>query len=68
MAYEGLLPVRLTEILGDAESAAVVTGPAGSAAWLLSAAGAAFARGSAGGSGWLLPQRFCASSRESRWG
>lgn len=41
MAYEGLLPVRLTEILDDTKAAAVITGPAGSAAWLLSAAGAA---------------------------
>lgn len=41
IAYEGLLPVRLTEILDDTKAAAVITGPAGSAAWLLSAAGAA---------------------------
>jgi MFS family permease len=39
--YETLFPVRLTEILADPESAAVVTGPAGAAAWLLSAVGAA---------------------------
>jgi MFS family permease len=39
--YEGLVPVRLTEILDDPASAAVVMGPAGAAAWLLSAAGAA---------------------------
>lgn len=39
--YEGLFPIRLTEILADPESAAVVTGPAGAAAWLASAAGAA---------------------------
>ncbi len=39
--YETLLPVRLTEILDDAEQAAVLVGPAGSAAWLAGAAGAA---------------------------
>lgn len=39
--YETLLPVRLTEILDDAEQAAVLVGPAGSAAWLASAVGAA---------------------------
>lgn len=39
--YETLLPVRLTEILDDAERAAVLVGPAGSAAWLASAVGAA---------------------------
>ena len=39
--YETLLPVRLTEILDDAEAAAVLVGPAGSAAWLASAVGAA---------------------------
>jgi MFS family permease len=39
--YETLFPVRLTEILADPEGAAVVTGPAGAGAWLLSAAGAA---------------------------
>lgn len=33
--------MRLTEILADPEAAAVVTGPAGAAAWLLSAVGAA---------------------------
>lgn len=41
--YEALLPVRLTEILEDPERAAVVVGPAGSAAWLASALGAAMA-------------------------
>ena len=41
--YEALLPVRLTEILGDAEQAAVIVGPAGSAAWLAGAVGAAMA-------------------------
>jgi MFS family permease len=39
--YETLFPIRLTEILDDAEQAAVVTGPTGAAAWLLAAAGAA---------------------------
>jgi MFS family permease len=39
--YEGLVPVRLSEILADPTAAAVVVGPAGAAAWLLSAVGAA---------------------------
>lgn len=39
--FEGLFPVRLSEILGDADRAAAITGPASSAAWLVSAAGAA---------------------------
>jgi MFS family permease len=39
--HESLMPVRLAEILGDADQAAAITGPAGSAAWLASAAGAA---------------------------
>lgn len=39
--YEALLPIRLTEILDDPEQAAVIVGPAGSAAWLASAVGAA---------------------------
>jgi len=38
--YESLFPVRLTEILADPQAAAVVTGPAGAAAWFLSAVGA----------------------------
>ncbi|HET7328158.1 MAG TPA: MFS transporter [Nocardioidaceae bacterium] len=41
VAFESLTPVRLTEIVGDADQAAVITGPASSAAWLASAAGAA---------------------------
>lgn len=41
VAFESLTPVRLTEILGDADQAAAVTGPATSAAWVASAAGAA---------------------------
>lgn len=39
--YEALPPVRLEELTGDIELAAVITGPAASAAWLASAAGAA---------------------------
>jgi len=39
--YEALPPIRLTEILDDPEQAAVIVGPAGSAAWLASALGAA---------------------------
>ena len=40
-AFESLTPVRLTELLGDAERAAALMGPAGSAAWGASALGAA---------------------------
>ncbi|WP_435830173.1 MFS transporter [Micromonospora echinospora] len=39
--FETLLPVRLAEVTGDADRAAVLLGPAGSVAWLASAAGAA---------------------------
>ncbi|WP_230977459.1 MFS transporter [Georgenia yuyongxinii] len=41
VAFETLTPVRLAEIVGDAEAAAEIAGPAGAAAWLASAAGAA---------------------------
>lgn len=40
-AYESLLPVRLAEIVPEAERAAVLVGPTVSVAWLLSALGAA---------------------------
>jgi MFS family permease len=43
VSYESLLPVRLAEVLGDPERAAALLGPAGSVAWLASAAGAALA-------------------------
>jgi len=39
--FETLMPVRLTELLGDADDAAALMGPVGSAAWAASAAGAA---------------------------
>ncbi|OZV78735.1 MFS transporter [Micromonospora echinospora] len=39
--FETLLPVRLAEVTGGADRAAVLLGPAGSVAWLASAAGAA---------------------------
>ena len=39
--FETFTPLRLSEILGDADQAAAITGPAASAAWLMSAAGAA---------------------------
>jgi predicted MFS family arabinose efflux permease len=39
--FENFTPLRLSEILGDADQAAAITGPAASAAWLMSAAGAA---------------------------
>ena len=42
-AYESLLPVRLAEIVPEAERAAVLVGPTVSVAWLLSALGAAAA-------------------------
>jgi MFS family permease len=41
ITFESLLPVRLTEVVDDADTAAALLGPAGSAAWLASAAGAA---------------------------
>jgi MFS family permease len=41
VTFEGLFPVRLADLLGGSEQAAVVTGPAMSAAWIASAAGAA---------------------------
>lgn len=41
VAFEGLLPIRLSEVVGDADRAAALLGPAASAAWLASAAGAA---------------------------
>ncbi|ROT33294.1 MFS transporter [Micromonospora sp. HM5-17] len=39
VTFEALLPVRLSEVLGDADRAAALLGPTGSAAWLASAAG-----------------------------
>ena len=39
--FETFTPLRLSEILGDADRGAAITGPAASAAWLVSAAGAA---------------------------
>ncbi|MEH1127403.1 MFS transporter [Micromonospora sp. CPCC 206061] len=41
VTFETLLPVRLTEVVDDADTAAALLGPAGSAAWIASAAGAA---------------------------
>ncbi|MEH0936634.1 MFS transporter [Micromonospora psammae] len=41
VTFESLLPVRLGEVVGGAERAATLLGPANSAAWLASAAGAA---------------------------
>ena len=41
ITFESFIPLRLSEILGNAERAAAITGPAASAAWLISAAGAA---------------------------
>jgi predicted MFS family arabinose efflux permease len=41
VTFEGLFPVRLAELLGGTEQAAVITGPAASAAWIASAAGSA---------------------------
>jgi MFS family permease len=39
--FENFTPLRLADVLGDADRAAVIAGPAASAAWLVSAAGAA---------------------------
>jgi DHA1 family tetracycline resistance protein-like MFS transporter len=41
VCFEGLMPVRLSEVVGSAERASALMGPAGSAAWLASAVGAA---------------------------
>jgi DHA1 family tetracycline resistance protein-like MFS transporter len=39
--FETLMPVRLAEVVGDADRAAALLGPAGSAAWLAASLGAA---------------------------
>ncbi|WP_305786693.1 MFS transporter [Symbioplanes lichenis] len=41
VAFESLTPVRLADVLGDADRASALMGPVGSVAWLASAAGAA---------------------------
>ncbi|MGW9197470.1 MFS transporter [Micromonospora chersina] len=41
VTFESLLPVRLAEVVGGADRAAALLGPASSAAWLANAAGAA---------------------------
>ncbi len=41
VAFETLVPIRLTDLLGSPDEAAAIVGPASSAAWLVSAAGAA---------------------------
>ncbi|MFY1599362.1 MFS transporter [Micromonospora sp. WMMD737] len=41
VTFESLLPVRLAEVVGDADRAAALLGPATSVAWLANAAGAA---------------------------
>ncbi|MGY3520120.1 MFS transporter [Micromonospora sp. PTRAS2] len=41
VTFETLLPVRLAEVVGDADRAAALLGPASSAAWLANALGAA---------------------------
>jgi DHA1 family tetracycline resistance protein-like MFS transporter len=40
-AFEGLMPVRLSEVVGSTDRASALMGPAGSAAWGVSALGAA---------------------------
>jgi MFS family permease len=40
VAFETFTPARLSEVLGDADRAAALLGPASAAAWLLAAAGA----------------------------
>jgi hypothetical protein len=39
--FENFTPIKLAEVVGDPAQAAAITGPAASAAWLVSAAGAA---------------------------
>jgi len=41
VAFEQLTPVRLAQLVGDADAAAAITGPAAAVAWLASAGGAA---------------------------
>ncbi len=41
ITFETLMPVRLSEVIGDADDAAALMGPVGSAGWVASAAGAA---------------------------
>ncbi|AYF28385.1 MFS transporter [Micromonospora tulbaghiae] len=41
VTFESLLPVRLADVVGGADRAAALLGPAGTAAWLANAAGAA---------------------------
>jgi predicted MFS family arabinose efflux permease len=41
VAFESLMPVRLTEVVGDPDRASALMGPVGSVAWLASALGAA---------------------------
>jgi predicted MFS family arabinose efflux permease len=43
VTFEGLMPIRLSEVAGGTDAAAALMGPAGSAAWLASAAGAILA-------------------------
>jgi MFS family permease len=39
--FEGFTPLKLAEVVGDVDRAAAITGPAASAAWMVSALGAA---------------------------
>jgi MFS family permease len=39
--FEGFTPIKLAEVVGDVDRAAAITGPAASAAWMVSALGAA---------------------------
>jgi MFS transporter, DHA1 family, tetracycline resistance protein len=41
ITFETLMPVRLSEVIGDADDAAALMGPVGAAGWAASAAGAA---------------------------
>ncbi|TCB95299.1 MFS transporter [Micromonospora zingiberis] len=41
VTFESLLPIRLAEVVGDADRAGALLGPASTAAWLASAGGAA---------------------------
>jgi DHA1 family tetracycline resistance protein-like MFS transporter len=41
VAFESLMPVRLTDVVGSPDTASALMGPSGSAAWLASAVGAA---------------------------
>jgi DHA1 family tetracycline resistance protein-like MFS transporter len=67
VTFEALMPVRLAEEVGGTEAAAVITGPAGAAGWLASAAGAALVPLLSARIGVAVTGACCGSCRVSRW-